>query len=140
MDEQWKIAMTSRSEAHHRTGGMAVNKKEGWLGLVVGGSVIGAIAASSCCILPLVLFALGAGGAWVGNLTALAPYQPVFIILTLALLAYGFWMVHRRAACVGNTCARSRSDRFLKIGLWSATLCVAAALAFPFLAAALLGS
>ena len=133
--------MTSQSEAHSRTGGVAVNKKEGWLGLVVGGSVIGAIAASSCCILPLVLFALGAGGAWVGNLTAPAPYQPVFIILTLALLAYGFWMVYRRAACCeGDTCARPRSDRLLKFGLWSATLGVAAALAFPFLAGALLGS
>ena len=35
------------------------------------GSVIGALAMSSCCILPLVLFSLGVTGAWLGNLTAL---------------------------------------------------------------------
>ena len=30
------------------------------------GGLIGALAASSCCILPLVLFALGVSGAWIG--------------------------------------------------------------------------
>jgi MerT mercuric transport protein len=43
------------------------------------GGILGAIAASSCCIAPLVLFSLGISGAWIGNLTALAPYQPYFI-------------------------------------------------------------
>src|SRR6266481_210174 len=49
-------------------------------GLLAAGGVIGAIAASSCCILPLVLFTLGISGAWIGNLTALAPYQPIFLV------------------------------------------------------------
>lgn len=40
---------------------------------IAAGGILGAIAASSCCILPLVLFSLGIGGAWIGNLTALAP-------------------------------------------------------------------
>jgi mercuric ion transport protein len=40
------------------------------------GGLFGAIAASSCCIVPLVLFSLGISGAWIANLTALAPYQP----------------------------------------------------------------
>ncbi len=31
------------------------------------GSVIGALAMSSCCILPLVLFSLGVTGAWLGS-------------------------------------------------------------------------
>ena len=31
------------------------------------------MAASSCCTLPLVLFGLGVSGAWIGNLTQLAP-------------------------------------------------------------------
>ena len=33
--------------------------------LVAAGGVIGALAASSCCILPLVLFGLGVSGAWI---------------------------------------------------------------------------
>ena len=53
------------------------------------GGILGAIAASSCCIAPLVLFSLGISGAWIGNLTALAPYQPYFIAATLACLGYG---------------------------------------------------
>jgi periplasmic mercuric ion binding protein len=33
------------------------------------------ITASSCCILPLVLFGLGVSGAWIGNFTQLAPIR-----------------------------------------------------------------
>ncbi|MGR3718129.1 MAG: hypothetical protein ACU0B1_15460, partial [Thermohalobaculum sp.] len=32
------------------------------------GGVLGALAATGCCILPLVLFSLGVGGVWVGRL------------------------------------------------------------------------
>ena len=60
------------------------------------GGILGAIAASSCCIAPLVLFSLGISGAWIGKLTALAPYQPYFIVVTLACLGYGYWLVYRR--------------------------------------------
>src|SRR5258708_16920370 len=47
--------------------------------LVAAGGILGALAASSCCIVPLILFSLGIGGAWIGNLTALAPYKPLFV-------------------------------------------------------------
>lgn len=106
------------------------------------GSVFGAIAASSCCILPLALFSAGAGGAWIGNLTALAPYQWIFITLTLALLAGGFYLVYRRpkAACVdGEACGSPRSRRIVKVALWSSSALVAAAIAFPYVVPALLG-
>jgi mercuric ion transport protein len=117
------------------------DKAERWVGLVTAGSMIGAITASSCCILPLVLFALGASGAWVANLTALAPYQPIFIVLTLALLGYGFWLVYRRPACAeDDACARATSARLLKIGLWAATACITAAMAFPFVFRAVVGT
>src|ERR1700731_2961345 len=78
---------------------------------VVGG-ILGAIAASSCCILPLVLFSLGISGAWIGNLTALAPYQPYFIAATLACLGYGYWLVYRRktVTCADEAaCGRAES-------------------------------
>lgn len=44
--------------------------------LAAGG--LAAILASTCCLGPLVLVALGVSGAWIGNLTALEPYRPVF--------------------------------------------------------------
>ena len=47
---------------------------------------LAAFLASTCCLGPLVLVALGFSGAWVGNLTALEPYRPFFI--GAALVAY----------------------------------------------------
>ena len=40
---------------------------------------LAAILASACCLGPLVLIALGFSGAWIGNLTVLEPYRPIFI-------------------------------------------------------------
>lgn len=45
-------------------------------------------AASFCCTIPLVLVSLGVGGAWVGSLTALAPYRWIFVTVALVALTY----------------------------------------------------
>jgi mercuric ion transport protein len=63
--------------------------------LVAAGGLLGALAASSCCIVPLVLFGLGVSGARIGNLTRLAPYQPYFLAATSICLGYGYWLVYR---------------------------------------------
>jgi mercuric ion transport protein len=106
------------------------------------GGILGAVAASSCCIAPLVLFSLGIGGAWIGNLTALAPYQPYFIAATLACLGYGYWMVYRRKkiVCAEGACARPLPNRIVKTGLVLATILVAGAIAFDIFAPLLLSS
>ena len=109
---------------------------------VAAGSVLGAVGASSCCILPLVLFSAGVGGAWIGNLTALSPYQPLILGITLAVLGYGFHLVYwkpRRVCADGDTCERPGASRTVRAALWTATALVAAAAAFPFMAPALLG-
>ena len=111
-------------------------------GLVAAGGVLGALAASSCCIVPVVLFSLGATGAWIGNLTALAPYQPVFVTVTAGFLGTGFYMVYRgpKAASVqGAPCARPIRARIVKAVLWSSVALTAAALAFPYAAPVILG-
>jgi mercuric ion transport protein len=105
--------------------------------LVAVGGVLGALAASSCCVVPFVFFTLGISGAWIGNLTALEPYQPVFAAITLGLLGYGFYHVYRKpkSACgEGSYCATPSSGRIAKIGLWTATVLIAVALGFPKLA------
>ena len=107
------------------------------------GGLLGALAASSCCILPLALFGLGVSGAWIGNFTRLAPYQPYFIAATIAFLGAGYGLVYRSSkfACAdGETCARPLPNRLVKAGLILATLLVAAALGFDFLAPLLLNS
>ena len=111
--------------------------------MLVGAGIVGALAASSCCILPLVLFAIGVSGAWIGNLTRLAPYQPYFIAATLACLGGGYWLVYRssKAACAdGDACARPIPNRIVKIGLILGTILVIVALGFDFLAPLLLNS
>jgi mercuric ion transport protein len=113
------------------------------MGLVAAGGMLGALAATSCCIIPLVLFALGIGGAWIGDLTALAPYQPIFIAATLIFLGTGYYLVYRRrdAACAdGKLCARPLPRRGVKLALWAATTLIASAIAFPYVARALLGT
>src|SRR5260370_11769459 len=105
--------------------------------LMAAGGLVGALAASSCCILPLVLFSLGVSGAWIGNFTRLAPYQPYFIAVTIGCLGYGYWLVYRstKPACAdGDACARPLPDRLFKTGLIFASLLALSPLGFPFLA------
>jgi mercuric ion transport protein len=114
-----------------------------WQRLMAAGGLLGALAASSCCILPLVLFSLGVSGAWIGNFTRLAPYQPYFLAVTIGCLGYGYWLVYRSAklACAdGDACARPLPNRLVKTGLILASLLAVAALGFNFLAPLFLNS
>jgi mercuric ion transport protein len=111
-------------------------------GLIAAGGILGAVAASSCCIVPLALFSLGISGVWIGNLAALTPYQPFIVLITAGFLGYGHYLVYwkPKKACVdGTACARPLPNRIVKTALWMATILVAAAVAFPYVAPALLG-
>ncbi len=112
-------------------------------GLVVAAGLIGAIAASSCCIFPLALFGLGVSGAWIGNFTRLAPYQPCFIVATTVFLGYGYWLVYRssKLACAdGEICARPLPNWIVKAALFVATILVVVALGIDFFAPLFLNS
>jgi mercuric ion transport protein len=128
---------------------MAINQENQIAGLqrrqrlMAAGGLLGALAASSCCILPLSLFGLGVSGAWIGNFTRLAPYQPYFIAATIGFLGYGYWLVYRssQVACAdGEACARPLPNLLTKAGLVLATILVVAALGFDFLAPLFLNS
>lgn len=100
------------------------DRREDWL---AAGGIAGAILASSCCIVPLVLVMLGISGAWIGNLTALEPYKPYFAAAAAALIGAGFWHVYIRPKPVcedGSYCARPESSRLTKSALWIATVLV----------------
>ncbi|MFP6829071.1 MAG: mercuric transporter MerT family protein [Gammaproteobacteria bacterium] len=116
---------------------VAREQKETRPALVAAGSVLGSLAAFSCCLLPLALFGLGATGAWIGTLSALTSYQPIFVVITIGFLVGGFWMVYRKPranSADGSYCARPVSPRIVKGALWSATVLVVAAAAFPYVA------
>ena len=99
--------------------------------LLVAGGVFGAFLASSCCILPLVLISLGVSGAWIGQLTALEPYKPLFLLVATGFLLAGFWDIYLRKPkpCEdGSYCARPESSIVKQVALWAGALIVLAAL------------
>lgn len=137
-------SVDSDSEALVRSGAGSGLDKRTKKKIFAGGSILGALAMSSCCIMPLALFSLGVTGAWIGNLAALYPYKLYFFLATAIFLAGGFYHVYRKpkaGACEAETnCAPPISDRINKAVLWSATILVLAALAFPYYAPLLLES
>lgn len=99
----------------------------------IGASVLAAVAASLCCILPIV-FALG-GFAIVGASAFFESLRPYFLVATIALLGAGFYLAYRKPkhACdPGSACERPQVSRFGRIGLWIATALVLAFAAFPY--------
>ena len=89
--------------------------------LLAATALVSAVAASSCCVLPLLFVSVGISGAWIGTLTALAPYQPIFLGLAAASIAAGFWSVYRRrqAARAGPDRGTPVSRRVTKAALWA---------------------
>ena len=97
------------------------------------GSVVAAVATSSCCMLPLALFTLGASGAWIGTLVRLSPLQPYFIAAAVACLSSGYWLVYRSGRVPwtrDHACKPSAAGRFVKGALVLSTVLVGLALGF----------
>ncbi len=97
-------------------------------------AVIAAIGASLCCIGPLVLLGLGIGGTWISNLTALEPYRPIFIGITLVFLFMAFRKLYLipRQCSPDDACAVPSTLRNQRIIFWIVTVLMAALLAFPY--------
>jgi mercuric ion transport protein len=98
------------------------------------GGLLSAVAASSCCMLPLLLFTLGASGPWISALVRLAPYQPYFIALAVACLGCGYWLLHRSPSQKSAAaCPTGSASKFVSPTLVVAALLVVAAITFNFL-------
>ena len=102
--------------------------------LLVGG--LAAILASTCCLGPLVLVALGLSGAWIGNLTLLEPYRPLFIAGSLVALFFAGRRIFRptQACDPGDVCAMPRTRRVYKILFGVVLALVLIALVYPYVA------
>lgn len=100
--------------------------------LAVGG--LAAMLASACCLGPLVLVTLGLSGAWIGNLTVLEPYRPIFIGMALVALFFAYRRIFRPAqGCEpGEVCAVPQVRTAYKVLFWVVAALVLAALAFPY--------
>ncbi len=102
--------------------------------LLVGG--LAAILASTCCLGPLVLVALGLSGAWIGNLTLLEPYRPLFVACALVALFFAGRRIFRptQACQPGEVCALPTTRRIYKIVFGIVSALVLVALIFPYVA------
>lgn len=97
---------------------------------LAGGGILAAVLASSCCIGPLILAAVGMSGA--GFIAPVAEYRPIFIGVTFALIgaAYYFTYGRRKKAC----CPDERPKRrwVQEISLWAITAVAVGLAAFPY--------
>ncbi|GIV59176.1 cation transporter [Rhodocaloribacter litoris] len=106
------------------------NRKTTW-GLAA--ALGAAVAASACCTLPLLLVALGVGGAWIGTLTALEPYRPVFIVLALGALGYAGYREWRMSRGPDCDCEVSMQDRLRRTLLGLGLVAVLGLIASPWI-------
>jgi len=110
--------------------GAASNSAELSKGTLIA-SVITGITASACCLGPLILLMLGISGSWISNLTALEPYRPIFIGITLIFLGLAFRKLYLapQSCAVDTPCANLRKQRIV---FWLVTAVVALMIAFPW--------
>ena len=79
---------------------------------------------------------LGISGAWIGNLTKLGPYQPVFIATASVALFWAWrYIWPATGMCTPETaCAMPIIKRIYRVYFGLAFFMVLLALAFPYLA------
>lgn len=100
---------------------------------IVLGSIVTAVAASACCLGPVVFSALGAGALGAAAVR-FEPYRPVFLALTGALLIAAFYTTYRSRedeVCADGTC-RPASRRAARVVVWIAALIVLLLVTFPY--------
>lgn len=106
--------------------------KNGHGALAAGG--LAALLASTCCLGPLVLVTLGFGGAWIGNLTALEPYRPVFLGAAAIALFFAHRSIFRpvQVCEIDRVCALPQVHRAYRVLFWMVATLAILALAFPY--------
>lgn len=99
-------------------------------------SSLAAIGASVCCVGPLVLLALGVGGTWVGSLTVMEPFRPLFIGLTLLFLGLAFRKLYLvpQVCMPGTPCASPRTLTRQRRVFWIVAGLLLGLLAVPWFA------
>jgi mercuric ion transport protein len=107
------------------------------------GGLFAGIAASLCCVGPLILLLLGLGGAWVGDLTALEPYRPIFIGIAVVALVIAYLRIFRakgELSCdEGKVCEQLKVNRLYKWLFLGVVVVVLTSIMSPYLISVIYG-
>lgn len=97
--------------------------------------MLAAIGASACCVIPLILLALGIGGSWLSSLSVLEPYRPLFIGATLLLLTIAFHRIYLtpRACDPNSRCPRPNARTSQRVAFWIVSTLALCLIAAPWL-------
>jgi copper chaperone CopZ len=100
--------------------------------LALSASLVSALAASLCCIGPLVALLLGLGGFAAASV--FAKWRPLLLGVTFVLLGISWFVTYRKSkeACAeGSVCAKRSAPLWNRIMLWVVTVVVGGTAAFP---------
>lgn len=109
------------------------NKSKSPTSLFAAGSILAAIVASFCCILPIV-FAL-AGFSILGASALFDAWRPYLLGVTFGLMGLGFYFTYRprKEQCApGSACAMPVTNRSGRLTLWIAAVGAILFAAFPY--------
>jgi mercuric ion transport protein len=123
-----------RAQTSDQTRQVSDDTAKGWG--ATGFGVLGALAMTSCCILPLVLVSFGVTGVFIAQLGALYAYKWYTFTLSAAFLGYGFYKAFKSVgpdSCGDGTCARPINRKVMRVTLWAAAAIVAVAMVFPYI-------
>jgi mercuric ion transport protein len=92
-----------------------------------------ALAASACCIGPVMFTLLGAGTLSAASLK-LVPYRPWFIGATALIIGAGFYAAYRPlpADCSTDGACTPQSRRTARMVIWMAAVAAVVLVAFPY--------
>ena len=95
-----------------------------------------AIGASACCAGPLLLVAVGVGGAWGSRLAALQSLQPLFVAISIAFFAVAFRRLYAKSeeCVVGEACAVPAARHRQRFLFWVVMPAALALMSFPLYA------
>ncbi len=103
--------------------------------VALGAAAAAALLASACCVAPLALVLLGISGAWIGQLAAFEPYQPIFLAAAAGALFLAWRKIWRAPDCVnGRACAAPKAKRAQKAIFLTVAALLVLVLGFPMAA------
>jgi mercuric ion transport protein len=131
--EHYNASNIAQSAAAHAGGSAAVGKS-GSANVPLTGGFIAGLAASICCIGPLVFVALGLGGAAAGLIEFFTPLREVFIGLALLFLGFAAYRLFYvpKVCAPGTPCADPRTLRNQRLVFIGVVIVVAVLVAFPW--------